>query len=217
MTYPVLVTASAYDKGQAVFRAATDIDFRNVAEKENVLAAEVLDCGSRAVVVGNALYQGPLYEALAQAAGGQPALLARYGVGHDNVDKLLARRHGIFVTNTPGTLDASVAEHTLWLLGNLAKQINRQELRLRQGLWNPTAGIELCGKTLAVIGFGAIGRRVAAAAHFGFGMRVVAVGCATRRRPRAPRGPPAGRVSRRNGRRRSIPTTLLRPWPKLAP
>ncbi len=176
MTYPVLVTASAYDKGQAVFRAATDIDFRNVAEKENVLAAEVLDCGSRAVVVGNALYQGPLYEALAQAAGGQPALLARYGVGHDNVDKLLARRHGIFVTNTPGTLDASVAEHTLWLLGNLAKQINRQELRLRQGLWNPTAGIELCGKTLAVIGFGAIGRRVAAAAHFGFGMRVVAVG-----------------------------------------
>ncbi len=73
-------------------------------------------------------------------------------------------------------MDPSVAEHTLWLLGNLAKQINRQELRLRQGLWNATAGIELRGKTLALIGFGAIGRRVAAAAHFGFGMRVIAVG-----------------------------------------
>ena len=189
MVPSVLVTASTYSKGQAVFHAAADIDFRSVAEKENVLAADVLDCGARAVVVGGVPYQGPLYEALAQTAAGQPALLARFGVGHDNVDKSLARRHGIFVTNTPGTLDASVAEHSLWLLGNLAKHVNRQETRLRQGIWNPMVGIELCGKTLAVIGFGGIGRRVAAAAHFGFGMRVVAVGSR-----------PADDLERREGR-----------------
>jgi lactate dehydrogenase-like 2-hydroxyacid dehydrogenase len=172
----VLVTAEAYNKGQAVFRAASDVEFRGVAEKENLLAAEVLACGARVVVVGSQRYEGPLYEALAQSAAGQSALLARFGVGHDNVDKSQARRLGIYVTNTPGVLDDSVAEHTLWLLGSLVKQINRQELRLRQGLWHPSVGMELRNKTLAVVGFGAIGRRVASAAHFGFGMRVVAVG-----------------------------------------
>jgi lactate dehydrogenase-like 2-hydroxyacid dehydrogenase len=172
----ILVTEKAYDKGQSVFHAATDVAFQPAAEMESALAAAVLDCGARAIVVGSERYEGPLYEALARAAAGKPALLARFGVGHDNVDKSLAHRHGIFVTNTPGTLDDSVAEHTLWLLGNLAKQISRQEFRLRQGLWNPTAGMELRGKTLAVVGFGAIGRRVATAAHFGFGMRVIAVG-----------------------------------------
>src|SRR5208282_1199727 len=152
----VLVASSAYQKGQAVFRTAGDIDFRGVAEKENVLAAEVKNCGVRAVVVGVEPYRGPLFEALAQTAAGQPSLIARFGVGHDSVDKSLARLHAIIVTNTPGVLDDSVAEHTLWLLGNLAKQINRQDLRVRQGIWNSATGVELRGKTLAVIGFGAI-------------------------------------------------------------
>ena len=176
MTPPILVTASVYPKGRAVFQAATDIDFQEGPDEEDLLAAEVRQGGARAVVVGSRPYQGPLYEALAASAAGQPALLARFGVGHDNIDKPLARRHGAFVTNTPGTLDVSVAEHTLWLLGNLAKRINRQEARFRQGDWTPASGTELHGKTLVVVGFGAIGRRVAAAAHFGFGMRVVAVG-----------------------------------------
>jgi lactate dehydrogenase-like 2-hydroxyacid dehydrogenase len=72
----------------------------------------------------------------------------------------------------------------------LAKHINLQERLLRLGQWDPLAGRELRGKTLAVVGFGAIGRRVAAAAHFGFGMRVVAVGPS-----------PADALQRREGRR----------------
>ena len=138
--------------------------------------------------VGSVPYRGPLYQPWHKPRPDDRPCW-HFGVGHDNVDKSLARRHGVFVTNTPGTLDTSVAEHTLWLLGNLAKQINRQEFRLRQGQWNPATGIELHGKTLAVIGFGAIGRRVAAAAHFGFGMRVIAVGSR-----------PADELQRREGR-----------------
>ncbi len=86
MTPIVLVTASAYDKGQGVFRAAEEIDFRSAAEEENALAADVLGCGARAVVVGSEPYHGLLFEALAQSAAGKPALLARFGVGYDNVD-----------------------------------------------------------------------------------------------------------------------------------
>jgi lactate dehydrogenase-like 2-hydroxyacid dehydrogenase len=176
MSQPILVTASAFDKGREVFQKAEDLAIHGVVADETALAAEVLARGARAVVVGSDPYRGPLYQALARTAAGGPALLARFGVGHDNVDKGLARENGILVTNTPGVLEDSVAEHTLWLIGNLAKQITLQHQRLCQGAWDPTIGMELRGKALAVVGFGAIGRRVAAAAHFGFGMHVIAVG-----------------------------------------
>ena len=74
----------------------------------------------RAVIVGVAPYRGPLYQALGRKNG---AIIARFGVGHDSVDKLLARQYGIVVTNTPGVLDISVAEHSIWLMGCLARKI----------------------------------------------------------------------------------------------
>ena len=49
----ILVTESAYDKGQSVFRDATDVAIRTAPEKESDLAATVLDCGARAIVVAN--------------------------------------------------------------------------------------------------------------------------------------------------------------------
>ncbi|MBI5396778.1 MAG: hypothetical protein HZA91_15900, partial [Verrucomicrobia bacterium] len=102
------------------------------------------------------------------------ALIARFGVGHDSINKPLARQHGILVTNTPGVLDVSVAEHALWLMGCLARKISRLEARLRAGEFAGLVGMEMRGKTLGILGFGAIGRRVAAIAHFGLGMKVIA-------------------------------------------
>ncbi|MBM3892249.1 MAG: hypothetical protein FJ388_24295, partial [Verrucomicrobia bacterium] len=87
------------------------------------------------------------------------------------------RQHGIVVTNTPGVLDVSVAEHALWLMGCLARRISRLEARLRAGEFAADAGMELRGKTLGILGFGAIGRRVAAIAHLGFGMKIIACDC----------------------------------------
>jgi lactate dehydrogenase-like 2-hydroxyacid dehydrogenase len=71
-------------------------------------------------------------------------------------------------------LDVSVAEHALWLMGCLARKISRLEAKLRSEEFAAEVGIELRGKTLGILGFGAIGRRVAAIAHFGFGMKVIA-------------------------------------------
>lgn len=190
----VLVTELEYRKAENVFRNAKDVRCEPAPVDEAALAKAVAARGARAVIVGVAPYRGALYEALGRAvapaslpavkpgssAAGRDAgaanraIIARFGVGHDSVNKPLARQHGIIVTNTPGVLDVSVAEHALWLMGCLARKISRLEARLRSGEFAGEVGIELRGKTLGVLGFGAIGRRVAAIAHFGFGMKVVA-------------------------------------------
>ncbi|HOX01285.1 MAG TPA: NAD(P)-dependent oxidoreductase [Candidatus Paceibacterota bacterium] len=169
----VLVTEPEYRKAEAVFREARDVRCEPAPSEESALTARVDDLGVRAVIVGVACYRGPLYEALGKRGDG---LIARFGVGHDNIDKPLARQHGVVVANTPGALDQSVAEHTLWLMGCLARRIARLDARVRAGEFAGQAGIELGGKTLCVLGLGSIGRRVAAMACFGFGMEVVACG-----------------------------------------
>jgi phosphoglycerate dehydrogenase-like enzyme len=96
-------------------------------------------------------------------------------VGHDGVDKAQATARGLLCANTPGALDDSVAEHTINLLFAAARATVSQAARLRAGEWAPQMGFELKGKTLAVIGCGAIGRRVGQIAARGLGMTVV--GC----------------------------------------
>lgn len=171
----VLVTEKEYRKAEAVFQAETRFQVQCAPPPEAELAAAVRAAGARAVIVGIEPYRGPLYESLAAVAGTRGALIARFGVGHDSIDKPAARQRGILVTNTPGTLDASVAELALWLMGNLLRHVSALESRFRSGKFSAYVGQELRGKTLCVLGFGGIGRQVAAMAHFGFGMRVVAV------------------------------------------
>jgi lactate dehydrogenase-like 2-hydroxyacid dehydrogenase len=121
-------------------------------------------------------YLGELYEALGETGGTEGAIISRFGVGHDSIDKELAGQHRIVVTNTPGVLDSSVAEHALWLIGSLARHVAASHGQMKTGQWQPRTGIELRGQTLGILGFGSIGRRVAAMAHSGFGMRVIAAG-----------------------------------------
>jgi lactate dehydrogenase-like 2-hydroxyacid dehydrogenase len=172
MRETVLVTQQEFDKAAGLFQAAVDVSCEPAPAEEAALAAAVTARGARAVIVGVAPYRGPLYAALGRPGG---ALLARFGVGHDGIDKELARRHGIIVTNTPSVLDLSVAEHTLWLMGCLARNIAQGHEGMRAGKFAGQAGMELHGKTLGILGFGNIGRRVAGMAHFGLGMNVLAL------------------------------------------
>lgn len=171
----VFVTESEFRKGESLFRACSDFDLRPAPVAETELASLVTQHGARAVVLGIGRYVGPLYEALAKVAGDRGALMARFGVGHDGIDKTLARERRIVVTNTPGVLDASVAELTIWLMGALARNVAALDFDFREGRFASRVGNELFGKRLAVLGLGPIGRRVAAIAHLGFGMRVAAV------------------------------------------
>lgn len=168
-----LVTEPEFRKGEEVFRRAREVHFQPAPPDEHALAQSVANHGARAVILGVTPYRGPLYEALARQG---PAIIARFGVGLDNIDLALARRHGILITNTPGALDQSVAEHTLWLMGCLARGIAQGDACVRAGQFTAETGGELHGRTLGILGLGNIGRRVAAMARFGFGMRVLACG-----------------------------------------
>jgi lactate dehydrogenase-like 2-hydroxyacid dehydrogenase len=172
----VLVTEAEYEKGRTVFADVQDVELVRIGAGEQLLADAILACGVRAVIIGHNRYVGPLYAALGRTGADSGALLARFGVGHDGLDKAQARAHGIAVTNTPGTLDASVAEHVFWLLGCLIKQVARLDAQFRAGQFTGHTGLELCGRTLGLLGFGGIARRVARIANFGLGMRVLACG-----------------------------------------
>ena len=100
-------------------------------------------------------------------------LVSILGTGTDNVDLIAAKRRGISVTNTPAVGAPSVAELTIGLLLAVMRSIPISDTRLRQGTWQHVEGPELAGKTLGVLGLGAIGGRVAQIGR-GLGMRVIA-------------------------------------------
>jgi D-3-phosphoglycerate dehydrogenase len=95
------------------------------------------------------------------------------GTGTDNVDLAAASQRGIVVTNTPGVGAPSVAELTIGLLLAVTRAIPISDARLRRGEWQHVEGPELEGKTLGVLGLGAIGSRVARLGR-GLGMQVIA-------------------------------------------
>ena len=170
----VLVTDKEFIKAKAIFESAKDFDIKSVPTEETALAEAILADNCRAVIIGVDNYTGPLYEALGKTGGDKGAVISRFGVGTDGVNKDLARKHNICITNTPGVLDQSVAEHAIWLMGALVRNVVRTDAEIRTGEFGSPTGTEVGGKTLGIIGFGAIGRRVAKIAHFGLNMKVIA-------------------------------------------
>ncbi|MBE2179348.1 MAG: phosphoglycerate dehydrogenase [Chthoniobacterales bacterium] len=101
--------------------------------------------------------------------------IGRAGVGVDNVDVEAATQRGIVVMNTPGGNTVSTAEHAFSLLVSVARKIPQADASVKSGAWDRKSfqGVELNGKTLAILGMGRIGTEVAKRA-IAFGMRVVA-------------------------------------------
>ena len=166
----VLVTESEYKKAEGCFLSAPGLECRRAPDDEADLASALREARAVYVVVGPRPYSGALYEAL--PPGG---VIARFGVGHENIDKSRATAAGLFCTNTPGVLNQSVAEHTMLLVAAAARPLLSMSASMTRHVWDPTPGAELQGQTLAIVGCGGIGRSVAHIAALGYGMHVV--GC----------------------------------------
>jgi phosphoglycerate dehydrogenase-like enzyme len=166
----VLVTESEYRKAEGSFLSAPGLECLRAPDAEADLSSAIREAHASYVVVGPRTYSGALYEAL--PAGG---VIARFGVGHDGIDKVRATEAGLLCTNTPGVLNQSVAEHTMLLVSAAARRLVSTSTSMARHVWDPAMGEELQGKTLAIVGCGAIGRSVARIASLGYGMQVV--GC----------------------------------------
>jgi len=106
------------------------------------------------------------------AAGPRLKVISRYGTGVDRVDLDAAAARGILVKTTPGANSVAVAELALGLMFALARHIPALDRAVRDGGWPRSTGMELAGKTLGVVGVGAIGRALAQRAQ-GLSMSVV--------------------------------------------
>jgi D-3-phosphoglycerate dehydrogenase / 2-oxoglutarate reductase len=148
-------------------RAEVDVSFPDVDRPlvEDEMVKLVRGCAGLIVgvdpVTGQVLEAGPL------------RVVVKYGSGMDNIDVRAAEELGIRVSSTPGANARSVAELAVGLLLSLARNVVVHDRSIRDASWRRITGIELAGKRLGIVGYGAIGREVARIAH-GLDMEVVA-------------------------------------------
>ena len=104
---------------------------------------------------------------------GKLKVLSKYGVGLDRIDLEAAKEFGIGVTNVPGINQVSVSEHVLALLFTFSKNIHLQYNSVQAVSWKRGIGSEIQGKTLGIIGLGAVGKELGKKAG-ALGMKVMA-------------------------------------------
>lgn len=112
------------------------------------------------------------------AAGEQLKIIANYAVGYNNINIAEAKKRNIIVTNTPGVLTDTVADHAVAMIFAIARRIVEADKYTRAGkykVWGPKLflGAEITGKTLGIIGFGRIGSAVALRMAKGFDMKII--------------------------------------------
>ncbi len=107
------------------------------------------------------------------AAHPQLQIVARVGVGYDRIDVDAATRHGVWVTITPGANNETVADYAFAMILAVARQVVEHAAIARAGEFHRVQGVDVCNKTLGILGLGRIGKSVARRAR-GFNMRVLA-------------------------------------------
>lgn len=151
----------------------------DVSEKDGVLTKDELLGALRAKPYDGVLslltdtINGETFDAVPSAK-----IFANYAVGFNNIDVPEAKKRGITITNTPGALTNTVAEHAMALILACTTRTVEGDRFTRAGKyqgWGPMMllGMDLCGKTLGVLGAGRIGSRLAHHAKHGFDMNVI--------------------------------------------
>jgi len=166
----ILVADRIADEGLALLNDARDVacDVRT-----GLSAAQLAD--TLGDYDGMIIRSGVKVTADCLARPGRLRIIARAGVGVDNVDLAAATAAGILVMNTPDANTLSTAEHTIAMMLAWSRRIPDADAHVKSGAWDRKAflGKQLAGKTLGIIGFGRVGRAVAERA-LSFQMNVVA-------------------------------------------
>jgi len=134
---------------------------QNQLQNNEVLELCKDSCG---IIAGTEKLDADTLEYLARSADARNSLkvISRCGTGLDNVDLDAAKLLGINVFNTPDAPTLAVAELTVGLMLDLMRKVSQMDRAIRHGQWGKKMGNLLKGKTVGIIGFGRIGRKVAA-------------------------------------------------------
>lgn len=167
----VLVTSKSFgrvapDAVEVLKAAGIDVVW---GSKPSMSAAEIAAeiGGVDALVVGNDTVDANVFE-----AADRLRLVHMHGTGLDAIDIPAATGHGVLVANAPGANRNAVAELTVGLMLVAARSIDKHIDILKAGRWERTAGSEVSGKTVGVIGLGNIGQRIVELLA-GFGVHVL--------------------------------------------
>ncbi len=166
----ILIAGKLHAAGLERLKAAKDVSFTLIDEVS--LASYLPHVGAADAVV---LRTQPM-TAEVIAAAPRLRIVSRHGVGYDAVDVAALNARGIPLAIVGDVNSRAVAEHTLMLMLATARKAARHDAAIRRGDWNVRnrfETVELDGKTLLLVGFGRIGRRVAELAN-AFGMTVTA-------------------------------------------
>lgn len=166
----ILIADPIAPEGVAVLHEIAEVDERHGLSAENLI--EAIGHYDALVVRSETKVTAPIIE-----AGARLRVIARAGVGVDNIDVEAASRRGVVVVNSPTGNIVAAAEHTVALLFALARHIPAANAALRAGRWERSrfVGAELRGKTLGIVGLGKVGIEVARrAGEGGLGMHLVA-------------------------------------------
>lgn len=173
MHHRVGITTSYLEPGDEIHRrldsAGFAVSYARPQDREasGQSLAEAL-AGVHGVIAGNDAFDAGVIGAVPDLR-----IIARTGVGYDNVDVEAASRHGVIVCTTPGANQQSVAELTLALMMCCARGIIPAATEVQAGGWTQRTGLELAGATLGVLGLGSIGKEVALLAK-ALGMQILA-------------------------------------------
>ena len=164
----VLVTEKLAERGIERLRDEFDVDVRPELATEGL--AEAVGPYDALIVRSQTKVDASVID-----AGLSLKVVARAGIGLDNVDVDAATRRGVMVVNAPQSNVLSAAEHTVALLLALARNVPQAHAALTGGEWarERFQGVELHGKTLGIVGLGRVGTMVAQRA-LAFGMRIMA-------------------------------------------
>ena len=165
----ILITDPCFGEASEAFATLVNLGYVPVKSPYPIKEPELIPLMEDA----KALIAGPdPVSARAIEAAAELKIIARFGVGVDNVDIEAATRQGIIVTNAVGANADAVADYVFCLMLSLARNMQEASSIVPQGEWQPMRGVEIYQKTLGVVGTGNIGRRVIRRAA-GFDMRVL--------------------------------------------
>ncbi|MFC2020923.1 phosphoglycerate dehydrogenase [Chloroflexota bacterium] len=164
----ILVADPIGEEGISILRSYAEVDIKPGMKPEELIA--IIGDYEALVVRSQTRASAEVIE-----AGKKLQIIARAGVGVDNIDVEAATRRGIVVVNTPASNTIAAAEHSIALMLALARHVPQANAVLKSGEWRrgDFTGIEVRNKTLGIIGLGNVGSEVARRAR-GLEMKLIA-------------------------------------------